>query len=155
VTMPHLTNCPHQGEGRCLDCVKALHDEAEWLRDRLSGSDTALAAMERDRDRLLADATEKGWAVEVLTADRAAAWAEAERWKQENAALRAENARLLSAGLGQSAAGVAALEACREAREATPPCPTCNGGSDEYYNTQVRLRDAPCPDCGGGGEAKS
>ena len=26
MTMPHLMNCDHSGEGWCLDCVKELHD---------------------------------------------------------------------------------------------------------------------------------
>lgn len=29
MTMPHLMNCPHSGEGWCLDCVKELYDERE------------------------------------------------------------------------------------------------------------------------------
>lgn len=33
----------------------------------------------------------------------------------------------------------------------TLPCPECGGGSDEYYNTPGKLRDAPCPRCGGSG----
>ena len=32
-----------------------------------------------------------------------------------------------------------------------PPCPTCNGSSDEYYNTPGHERDAPCPTCRGHG----
>ena len=32
MTMPHLQNCPHQGDGWCLACVKELHDKSERLR---------------------------------------------------------------------------------------------------------------------------
>lgn len=42
MTMPHLMNCPHQGEGWCLDCVKELHERneklrvcLEWIKDNL------------------------------------------------------------------------------------------------------------------------
>lgn len=28
MTMPHLMNCPHSGEGWCLVCVKKLYDES-------------------------------------------------------------------------------------------------------------------------------
>ena len=44
MTMPHLMNCPHMGDGWCLDCVAeqweqlaALRKDAEryrWLRGR-------------------------------------------------------------------------------------------------------------------------
>jgi hypothetical protein len=30
--MPHLMNCPHQGEGWCLECVGALQAELERTR---------------------------------------------------------------------------------------------------------------------------
>ncbi len=33
-------------------------------------------------------------------------------------------------------------------------CQRCGGGSDEYYNTTGRLRDAPCPGCNGSGSRK-
>lgn len=33
MTMPHLMNCDHADYGRCLDCVKGLHDEADRLRE--------------------------------------------------------------------------------------------------------------------------
>lgn len=29
MTMPHLMNCSHSGEGWCLDCVKELYDRLE------------------------------------------------------------------------------------------------------------------------------
>ena len=46
---------------------------------------------------------------------------------------------------------------CQYAAEpgATRPCPTCRGGSDEYYNTPGRERDSPCPRCNGSGVAES
>lgn len=31
MTMPHLMNCPHTGEGWCLDCVQALQSDADRL----------------------------------------------------------------------------------------------------------------------------
>lgn len=27
MTMPHLMNCSHSGDGWCLECVKEMHDE--------------------------------------------------------------------------------------------------------------------------------
>lgn len=35
MTMPHLMNCSHTGEGWCLDCVKKLHDEKEVYENAL------------------------------------------------------------------------------------------------------------------------
>lgn len=32
MTMPHLANCAHTGEGWCLECVRNLHDEKERWR---------------------------------------------------------------------------------------------------------------------------
>jgi hypothetical protein len=32
MTMPHLSNCPHQGKGWCLECVGKLHNEIEDLK---------------------------------------------------------------------------------------------------------------------------
>lgn len=32
MTMPHLMNCSHQGEGWCLDCVKQLQQEVEKIQ---------------------------------------------------------------------------------------------------------------------------
>lgn len=32
MTMPHLQNCDHQGEGWCLDCVKNLYDDLQRAR---------------------------------------------------------------------------------------------------------------------------
>lgn len=34
MTMPHLMNCDHTGEGWCLACVKKLWEELEALRDK-------------------------------------------------------------------------------------------------------------------------
>jgi hypothetical protein len=31
MTMPHLSNCVHQGDGWCLDCVKILWEKNEKL----------------------------------------------------------------------------------------------------------------------------
>lgn len=35
MTIPHMQNCPHQGDGWCLDCVGILHAEVERLQDVL------------------------------------------------------------------------------------------------------------------------
>ncbi len=35
MTMPHLMNCPHSGDGWCLDCVKEQQDELEQLKSAL------------------------------------------------------------------------------------------------------------------------
>lgn len=35
MTMPHLMNCCHSGDGWCLDCVKDLHDEKEELEKKV------------------------------------------------------------------------------------------------------------------------
>ncbi len=35
MTMPHLMNCSHKGDGWCLTCVKDQHDESEKLREQL------------------------------------------------------------------------------------------------------------------------
>jgi hypothetical protein len=32
MTMPHLSNCPHDGDGWCIDCVKELWKEKEDYR---------------------------------------------------------------------------------------------------------------------------
>ena len=32
MTMPHLMNCSHSGDGWCLDCVKELWDECDAWR---------------------------------------------------------------------------------------------------------------------------
>lgn len=40
MTMPHLMNCSHSGEGWCIDCVREQHNEIE--------------AIETQRDALLA-----------------------------------------------------------------------------------------------------
>lgn len=29
MTMPHLSNCPHDGDGWCIDCVKGMYFELE------------------------------------------------------------------------------------------------------------------------------
>ena len=34
MTLPHLMNCSHSGEGWCLDCVKELHDQWEMTAER-------------------------------------------------------------------------------------------------------------------------
>ena len=31
MTIPYLQNCPHQGEGWCLGCVKQLKEEKDYL----------------------------------------------------------------------------------------------------------------------------
>lgn len=33
MTMPHMMNCPHSGEGWCLDCVQALEKERVRLAE--------------------------------------------------------------------------------------------------------------------------
>jgi hypothetical protein len=33
MTMPHLSNCPHDGDGWCIDCVKAMHSELERMTE--------------------------------------------------------------------------------------------------------------------------
>jgi hypothetical protein len=45
MTMPHLSNCPHDGNGWCLDCVKKMHNELEHANHRI---DVLLA----DREQL-------------------------------------------------------------------------------------------------------
>ena len=35
MTMPHLMNCDHQGDGWCLDCVKAQWQEMTHYRELL------------------------------------------------------------------------------------------------------------------------
>ena len=35
MTMPHLMNCSHSGDGWCLDCVKKLWEENDQARQRL------------------------------------------------------------------------------------------------------------------------
>lgn len=32
MTMPHLSNCPHQGDGWCLNCVKELYEKTEIFK---------------------------------------------------------------------------------------------------------------------------
>ena len=34
MTMPHLTNCPHSGDGWCLACVGELYEKLSCLEDR-------------------------------------------------------------------------------------------------------------------------
>lgn len=93
MTIPHLMNCRHRGDGWCLDCVKRLHDELEQLRfgggmiaDISSDqSKTIKWALERvktvveERDRLkqalsdieqrLSTAEVEGWNYDQLYAD--------------------------------------------------------------------------------------
>jgi len=33
MTMPHLSNCPHDGDGWCIDCVKIMHSELERMTE--------------------------------------------------------------------------------------------------------------------------
>lgn len=35
MTMPHLMNCPHSGQGWCLDCVKNYHDDTSKQLDQI------------------------------------------------------------------------------------------------------------------------
>ena len=35
MTMPHLMNCSHFGDGWCLECVKKLHEHTEECEDVL------------------------------------------------------------------------------------------------------------------------
>ena len=40
MTMPHLMNCDHSEDGWCLDCVKQLWDEKQfvveaWIKDQV------------------------------------------------------------------------------------------------------------------------
>jgi hypothetical protein len=38
MTIPHMMNCSHQGEGWCLDCVGKLAAERDELKKRAEGS---------------------------------------------------------------------------------------------------------------------
>lgn len=46
MTMPHLMNCSHSGDGWCLECVKALHDDFET-------AESESQRLRSERDRLL------------------------------------------------------------------------------------------------------
>lgn len=35
MTMPHLSNCQHSGDGWCLDCVSELYESLKEARFRL------------------------------------------------------------------------------------------------------------------------
>lgn len=35
MTMPHLSNCPHSGEGWCIQCVKELRENLEHADHRI------------------------------------------------------------------------------------------------------------------------
>ena len=63
--MPHLTNCPHEPVGWCLDCVKELHDEKTELAEVV----VTLLGGEVD------DAVNKGrsWASKIL-----------KQWQEDN-----------------------------------------------------------------------
>jgi hypothetical protein len=39
MTMPHLMNCEHQGEGWCLACVGKLQDEFQKVCDAVADID--------------------------------------------------------------------------------------------------------------------
>ncbi len=47
MTIPHLMNCQHQGEGWCLACVKELWEEKERLLRILNSQGEELDMRER------------------------------------------------------------------------------------------------------------
>lgn len=44
MTMPHLMNCSHNGDGWCIPCVKQLWEEKEYLDQKID-----LLLTERDQ----------------------------------------------------------------------------------------------------------
>jgi uncharacterized coiled-coil protein SlyX len=56
--MPHLMNCPHQGEGWCLECVGALQAELERTRVSLHVEAAAADAEATFANELNADVAE-------------------------------------------------------------------------------------------------
>lgn len=49
MTMPHLENCPHKGDGWCLDCVKRLQVECDALAMRCVELESARCKRELER----------------------------------------------------------------------------------------------------------
>lgn len=47
MTMPHLTNCPHQGEGWCLGCVGDLQSSLDLARQSYDAAVALLAGAMR------------------------------------------------------------------------------------------------------------
>jgi len=62
MTMPHLMNCNHQGEGWCLKCVKSLHGESEHYRGLL---EEIAKDSRKTRARRLAESGLRFWDVLV------------------------------------------------------------------------------------------
>ena len=53
MTMPHLSNCPHQAEGWCLDCVGELEAINTQLCEQNTEVDAACAKLEAANAELL------------------------------------------------------------------------------------------------------
>ena len=49
MTMPHLSNCEHQADGWCLECVGKLHAQVEELKDVLSEANWFVQNFPSDR----------------------------------------------------------------------------------------------------------
>lgn len=49
MTMPHLTNCPHSGEGWCLNCVKELYEKTPIVYQQLASRTECNQSKSRDR----------------------------------------------------------------------------------------------------------
>jgi hypothetical protein len=80
--MPHLMNCPHQGEGWCLECVGALQAELERTRVSLHVESAAADAeatfaneLNADVAALRARVAELEGAAEFMLGDWANVWA--------------------------------------------------------------------------------
>lgn len=54
MTMPHLMNCPHQGDGWCLACVREMRDELKRKDQQLVDYQRALDSR---RDHVYVDVT--------------------------------------------------------------------------------------------------
>jgi hypothetical protein len=55
MTMPHLMNCPHKGDGWCLKCVGDMYADVESLNLQVHESDTCQQMLAAESDALLAD----------------------------------------------------------------------------------------------------
>jgi hypothetical protein len=100
--MPHLMNCPHQGEGWCLECVGALQAELERTRVSLHVEAAAADAEATFANELNVDVAElrarvselEGAAGELVAAWRKFVEAEGEKWASNAASLMVPTAPL-------------------------------------------------------------
>jgi len=79
MTMPHLMNCPHRGDGWCLTCVAQMHDELDAMKAKARSVPEAPDAHEPLPGVKLWNETEMGasdkaWGAFVVVDGEQVAW---------------------------------------------------------------------------------